>query len=289
MIAPSSAMDHLAQGALILAAIAHVGIAGKKLASVGPVQYFLHKIYAIIEPSILRVGDFFITRRVMTETRAGRFLLKLGSMASHFLPHGIALTTKRAGQYLELIEKLEGPKGARLAVGPCVCQRALDRWQEPSCKDIVLLYGAEIYLHLDLGYRVITAKEGKKILDQCAKAGYVHSLDFCMQSGRWNFVVCNCDRDICVLTRTHNITRKFLYPGPDTVTITLRKCLGMERCGACAQACMFGAAGFIGNWPAVDETKCLGCGQCARVCRGKARRMIEQPDYRRGEVFPALS
>ena len=54
---------------------------------------------------------------------------------------------------------------------------------------------------LNLGYRIINADEAVAILERCRDAGLVHSLDFCMQSGRWHFVICNCDRDICVLVR----------------------------------------------------------------------------------------
>jgi hypothetical protein len=134
----------------------------------------------------------------------------------------------------------------------------LDRWQEPSRKDIVVLYGAEIYLRLDLGYRIITADEAAAILERCRDAGLVHSLDFCMQSGRWHFVICNCDREICVLVRTFLLTGKMIYPGPFIVKQDRERCLGPDACG-----------------------------QCVRICRGKARELVRRARYAHEKVVPA--
>jgi ferredoxin len=164
---------------------------------------------------------------------------------------------------------------------------ALDRWQEPSCKDIVVLYGAEIYLHLDLGYRIITADEAAAILERCRDAGLVHSLDFCMQSGRWHFVICNCDREICVLVRTFLLTGKMIYPGPFIVKQDRERCLDPEACGECVKICLFGANSVRDQAVHVDGRKCYGCGQCVRVCRGQARELVRRARYAHEQVVPA--
>ncbi len=269
------------------ALVAHVRLSGTELVPAGPVQYFLHKLYAIAEPPILRIVDFLITSRVITGTAPGRAVLKLIALLSHYFPHGLVLTTAAASRFMRHIDTVEGPRGARIAVGPCVCQRALDRWMEPSCKDIVVLYGADIYHHLNIGYRVIDADEAVSILEQCRDAGLVHSLDFCMQSGKWTFVVCNCDRDICVLYRTWRHTGKFLYPGPEIAALEPGKCRGEEKCGLCVKACLFDAITATGLAPSYDPAKCMGCGQCVRTCRGKARRMICRERFLHEGILPA--
>jgi len=264
----------------------HVRLVEKSLDKVGPIQYFIHKLYAVIEPVILRITDYLITKKTITESAPGMALLRFIATASHYLPHGVVITTKAAERFLDYIEKVEGPAGARIAVGPCVSQRSLNRWMEPSCKDIVILYGADIYRHLELGYRIITAAEAIKIVRQCRDAGLVHSVDFCMQTGKWAFVLCNCDRKICVLTRTFLLTGKFIYAGPEIVALDADKCLGEKKCGQCVTACMFGVNSSTGTKPSLAFDKCLGCGQCTRVCRGKARSMSRRDEYGQERVVP---
>jgi NAD-dependent dihydropyrimidine dehydrogenase PreA subunit len=279
-------MEYLIALFAFAALAAHVRLSGTELIPTGPVQYFLHKLYAIAEPTIMRIVDYLITRKLLTGTLPGRFMLKTIAVLSHYFPHGLILTTTAAERFLEYIDTVEGPRGARIAVGPCVCQRALDRWQEPSCKDIVVLYSADIYYHLNLGYRIISSDEAKKLLRQCRDAGLVHSLDFCLQSGKWTFVVCNCDRDICVLYRIWNITGEFLYPGPEIAVLDGKRCKGEKKCGLCVGRCMFGAITATGSEPSFNPSNCMGCGQCVITCRGKARSMKPREDFRHGTILP---
>lgn len=266
----------------------HVAFGGDRLAPIGRLHYVLHWLYGKYEPWILRLLDWFLRKRFITETRPGRAFLTLLAIVSHYLPHGIIVPTASAVRLVRFIESLEGEENApKLAVGPCVCQMALDRWQEPSCKDIVVLYGAEIYLHLDLGYRIITADEAAAILERCRDAGLVHSLDFCMQSGRWHFVICNCDREICVLVRTFLLTGKMIYPGPFIVKQDRERCLGPDACGQCVKICLFGANSVRDRTVRVDGRKCYGCGQCVRVCRGQARELVGRARYAHEKVIPA--
>ncbi len=271
---------------LILIAV-HVRLVGKGLGHAGPVQYLLHMLYAVAEPTILRITDFLITKKIIAGSVPGRAFLRTIAMLSHYLPHGIIVTTRAAEKLLDYIEKEEVPAGAKIAVGPCVCQRSLNKWKEPSCKDIVILYGADIYRHLDLGYRIISAAEAINIVQESRKAGLVHSIDFCMQSGKWAFVLCNCDKDICVLTRTYLLTGKFIYAGPEIVIMDTLSCLGEKKCGRCIPACIFGVNIATGNKPSVDYTRCQGCGQCVQVCKGKARKMTRRSPYAHEHVVPS--
>ncbi len=214
--------------------------------------------------------------------------MKLIAMASHYFPHGIIVATRSAVNLLRFIEGLEsGEEGPRIAVGPCVCQMSLDRWKEPSCKDIVVLYGADIYLHLQRGYRIIDANEAARILEGCRDAGLVHSLDFCMQSGKWHFVICNCDPDICVITRVYFVTNRMLYPGPEIAKQERSRCLGPEKCGKCVAACIFKANYVKDGKVYLEGKKCMGCGQCARQCMGNAREMAARKNYKHGKIIPA--
>ena len=280
-------MEHLILLFVAFALFAHVRISGTNLGATGPVQYVLHWLYAVAEPSVLRVVDRLITSPGIIGSAPGRAFLKIIAIVSHYFPHGLVLTTDAAERFMCHIDTVEGPRGGRIAVGPCVCQRALDRWHGPPCKDIVVLYGADIYYHLNIGYRIIDADEASRILRECRDAGFVHSLDFCMQSGKWTFVVCNCDRDICVLYRTWRYTGKFLYPGPEIADFNARRCRGEATCGVCVDRCLFGAITSTGSVPLYNPGKCMGCGQCVITCRGSARSMKPREHYLHETIIPA--
>lgn len=283
----STVSNHLLLDSIALMLMGHVAFGGDKLIPIGKIHYALHWLYGKYEPWILRLTDWLLRKKFISDTRPGRAMMNILATISHYLPHGIVVPTASAVNLVRFIESLQGEENApRLAVGPCVCQKALDRWQEPSCKDIVVLYGAEIYLHLNLGYRIINADEAVDILKRCQDAGLVHSLDFCMQSGQWHFVICNCDRDICVLVRTFQITGKMIYAGPLIVKQNKQLCLGPEACGQCVTICMFGANSIREQAIEVDGRKCLGCGQCVRVCRGNARMLVRRASYAHQNIIP---
>ena len=266
----------------------HIAFGRDQLVPIGKVHYFFNWLYGKYEPQILQLVDWFLRKKFITDTAIGRALLTGIAMSSHYLPHGIVVTTSAAINLIRYIDSLKSQENApRLAVGNCVCQKALDLWQEPSCKDIVVLYGAEIYLSLNIGYKIINADEAVAILEQCRDAGLVHSLDFCMQSGEWHFVVCNCDKDICVLVRTFQVTGKMIYAGPEIVRQAPELCLSPEKCGECLKICMFSANSVKEGKISVDYKKCFGCGQCVRVCQGKARAMIKRPKFAHDHIIPA--
>jgi ferredoxin len=268
--------------------ICHVALHRDKIVPIGMAHYILHWLYGKYEPQILKIVDWIMNRKVIYGNPVGRALMKFVAIASHYFPHGIIVTTRSAVNLTRFIEGLQsGEEGPRIAVGPCVCQMSLDRWREPSCKDIVVLYGADIYLHLKRGYRIIDAKEAATILESCRDAGLVHSLDFCMQSGKWHFVICNCDSEICVLTRVFFLTNRMLYPGPQIAKQDRALCLGPEKCGKCVTACMFNANYIKEGKVYLDAKKCMGCAQCVRQCRGNAREMLPRKNYKHEKIIPS--
>ena len=268
--------------------IGHVAFHKDRLVPINWSHYFIHWLYGKYEPQILRIVDWVMSRKIIRGNPVGLLLLKIMAIASHYLPHGIIVSTRAATNLVHFIEEQQsGEDGPKIAVGPCVCQMSLDRWKEPSCKDIVVLYGADIYLHLQRGYRIINAAEAQKILESCRDAGLVHSLDFCMQSGKWHFVVCNCDAEICVIARVFFLTGRMLYPGPQIAKRDKSLCLGAEKCGKCVAACMFQANYVKDGKVCFDGKKCMGCGQCVSQCQGNARSMITRKNYQHEKIIPA--
>lgn len=264
----------------------HVGMDGQKMRKVGPIQYAVQWIYGYYEPSLIRIVDYVLNRNWINNTFIGKTFLTVLAKLGLYLPHGIIITTAAAERLVDFIANTEGPKGARLAVGPCVCQLALDTWKEPCKKDIVVVYGADIYSHLNRGYDLINADEAKSILHECSKAGLVHSLDFCFSSGKWIFVLCNCDTEICAPARVYLKTGSFLYPGPERVFYNPDKCIGTKACGNCIGRCVFSVNTEAGGKAAIkDISKCMGCGLCVGTCKGKARNMGERENYKKENVM----
>jgi NAD-dependent dihydropyrimidine dehydrogenase PreA subunit len=266
----------------------HAGLADTRLKKVGPIQYAVHWLYGVSEPVILRIVDYILSVRFLTETVIGKKILYGIAAASWFFPHGIVVSTRATERMVDFIEHSEGPKGARIAVGPCVCQMALKRWQEPCKKDMVLLYGADIYYHLNMGYELISAERAKEILRECDAAGLVHAVEFCLRSGKWVFVICNCDDKICAPTRVFLHTGRMLFPGPEIVGHQKKRCIGREKCGKCMERCIFGVNSAGGDGKVVvDYKKCMGCSLCVPTCLGTARTMVKRDDYRHEHQVPA--
>ena len=114
----------------------------------------------------------------------------------------------------------------------------------------------------------------------------MHELDYCMQSGRWTFCICNCEKDICILTRAYLHTGLMLAAGPEMPVLDAGRCVGLEKCGRCVERCLFDANSFVDGTLLIDRPKCLGCGLCVSTCAGNARRMVPRPDYALGHLVP---
>jgi len=263
----------------------HVFTRSGKVAQVGWAHYFLHSIYALSEPTILRLTDFLVTKKLFTQNPIGRAILWLLCATQPLAPHGVVIPTGVAIRMVRDIEKRTGEK-AHIAVGPCVCQKALGRYAEPTYKDISIWYGAEIYKRFYSDeYRLINADEAEHIFKECHRAGLTPIVEFCMQSRAWMFVICNCDSAICCPTRVYNLTGISIYPGPYIASQDDDRCLGKEQCGACITRCNFDANKTLNGSVFLDGEKCMGCGLCVTTCRGKARQLERRADYR-GRLLP---
>lgn len=261
----------------------------QKSESVTFFRYLLHYIYGANEPKIIRMADQIVDGIENAETpeerqkKINQFQMLASSKMTSSLPHAIVASHNAAKNVMDFAYAVEGPRGARIAVGPCVCQVALKRYpngnSEPEIKDITLFYGSDIYNGLGAGYREITADEAKEILDDCHAKGYVHQALYCYNSGAGLFVMCNCDNQICNVVRGYNLSGAGTTKGPEICAWDEFKCLGVEECGMCIERCNFNANSADGNRVIFDESKCMGCEVCVTTCKGHARTMKEREDY----------
>ena len=170
-----------------------------------------------------------------------------------------------------------------MAVTKCVCQTATGQFKEPIEKDMALLYTANLYTtakHTGIGepYRLIeTAEEAKDMLRYFDECGLVHTIMYCHSSGKWTFVVCNCDDEICIPMRAYKAGRRDqVLAGPEICQLDTEKCVG---CGKCVERCIFDANEMRGEKSFLDPSKCLGCGLCVSTCEGNARSLTARSDY----------
>jgi len=258
--------------------MAHHKVKDGGLAEVGAVQYLLHSLYARSEPLILRGFDRLIKVRFLSEGR-GKPVLRATARLLGFFPTAEVVTVERAEGFIDAISVLQN---SEIAVGPCVCQEALGRRKGTHMKDLVVLYGTAAYKRAKSGYRDLSPDEAKKLLRELHQEGLVPAFYACMRSRGWLFVICNCEREICLPFRAHQAAGGVLSPGPDIVSLAGERCTG---CGMCVERCHFGANRLVDGFSQVDLTKCYGCGLCVSTCTGEARTMVKREGYS-GRYYP---
>ena len=244
-------------------------------------QYIQQWLYGISEPYILRATQF-----MLNDPRRARLFNKMATPKA--LPREVVVTTEAACRFMDFIYGQElGNDSPRLAVTKCVCQTATGKFREPVEKDMALLYTANLYTTAKITgigepYRIIeTAEEAKEMLRYFDECGLVHAIMYCHSSGRWTFVVCNCDDEICVPVQAFKAGRRDqVLAGPEIISLDSSKCKGCSACGKCIERCIFGANSIgIGGVSTVDYKRCLGCGLCASTCPTGARQIVRRKDY----------
>lgn len=242
-----------------------------KLEEVGRVQMFMTTLYAKYEIPIIKVLD--ATTRFLLKLKARPILWLLSRLFGRFLPTAEVVTHRQATDFIDAISGLEN---TQIAVGPCMCQKALGKRNGTYIKDLVILYGSGAYKKAHGSeYKDLTPAEAKKLLLQLQNEGLMPTFFTCMGSGGWIYAICNCEREICFPFRAHEAAGAVMYPGQDIVALDREKC---TRCGLCVERCHFGANSMNGSGE-VDLAKCYGCGLCVSSCAGGARSMVKRENY----------
>lgn len=189
----------------------------------------------------------------------------LGYPVAHWVDTGSPIPTE---PLLDLIDE----QAEAIAVGPCRCRTAHGRCNHRMETDIVIRTGTAAWLKaFPDQYRIIDKQEARRIVEQCAQEGMFHMVFVhCQMGGALNeYVLCNCCRDGCsvYLANYHLGQKRFpLIPGNYYVRLVSETC---ESCGKCVEACPWDARTIKDKKPAVDLSRCFGCGLCAVVCEKK--------------------
>lgn len=273
---------------------------GGKPMPVSMLQYIAHYAYGLSEPTLLRMSQALmdqyegskegLKRKVLE--KAIRMAQDTSEKGNKLVPHGIVLSRKATANLIDFVYYVEGYRGARMAVGPCICQYASKKTppgvDEIEWKDLTLFYGADIYKDiplgkrdLPLGHREVNAEEAKEIFEEMHERGYVHNAFYLYGKRSGLFVLCNCDKDLCRTVRGTRLMGPGLMAekGPEVTVRDKTKCLGAEECGMCAKRCPFGASRIVNGEIVFDQSRCMGCELCVTTCKGHARQLVERKDY----------
>lgn len=258
-----------------------------KLQKVSPKQRFVQWWYGFLEPFIIRFSDFMLRNEK-------RKKIYVGMSKPKALPQGVIISTEAACRFVDFIYSADMEKSsARMAVTDCVCQTALKKCSEPIKKDMALLYAADMYTKLKHtgikeGFELIeSAEKAKEMIRHFADCGLMHNVLYCNSSGKWTFVMCNCDDEICVPFRSYMAGRKSeMGAGPEIIRYDSDKCIGLENCGKCIERCILKATTKgEDNKSKVELNKCLGCGLCVSTCVGKARTLEPRNNYEHEDIL----
>ncbi len=243
--------------------------------------------YGVTEPLILKYADFMLKNPKTTK-------MYVNQNKPKSFPSSIVISTEAACRFIDFIYSDKGANGtARMAVTKCVCQTALKRPKEPQKKDMALLYLADMYTTMKhTGIKepfelIETAEKAKNMIKYFDECGLMHCVFYCCGSGKWTFVMCNCDNEVCVPYRSYMAGRsEEMSAGPQIAYLDIGKCKGIENCGKCLERCVLDACYEDENkLSGLKSDKCLGCGLCVTTCPTGARTLIEREDYQHEDVL----
>lgn len=274
------------------------GLSEKPL-PVSLIQYVLHYAYGMNEPAIMRLSASTLEKYKNADNEMKKKILEkllktlenTSETGFQFLPHGIVLGRQAAENVLRFVDQVEGFRGGRLALGPCICQLATKTYPagvgELERKDITLYYASDIYTNLPFGHKAISADEAVEVLEAMHEKGYVHNVFYMFGKKSGAFVMCNCDRDVCVPVSATRVLGDGLNcsKGPEICLRNPDKCLGPEKCGNCLKRCPFNANKAVDGKIVHDRKKCMGCELCVTTCKGHARQLEERKEYHLDHVM----
>ncbi|MBU4175071.1 MAG: hypothetical protein KKB90_07135 [Actinobacteria bacterium] len=222
------------------------------------------------EHLMMRTLNYLAMRDWMYRRDLNRRIMDFLSRRMMSFVNGEVLTLDEVRELLGSI--FEG--GYTVAIGTCPCRRALNMLSDdvPNNTDMVIGLWAEEYLrHYPGLYHRIDKAEAEELVESFDRYGYVHQLyGFRSQEGS-AYVLCNCNKDVCIPLRTQKERGyQSFRKGRSLAMLDEEACLGVEECGACLTRCPFDARVVEGGKGAVKEDMCFGCGLCVTTCKGKA-------------------
>ncbi|MFH1149746.1 MAG: hypothetical protein V1748_04665 [Actinomycetota bacterium] len=164
--------------------------------------------------------------------------------------------------------------GETVATGTCPCRRARNEISDtvPNNTDMVFGRWAEEYVRNYPGlYHRLEPDEARELVDEFDRCGFVHQVYGLRHAEGAAYVMCNCDRSVCIpMQAQRDRGIQAFLKGRSVAVVDPGDCVGVEVCGACLTRCSFGARVERSGRGWVDAEACFGCGLCVSTCRGEA-------------------
>lgn len=233
-------------------------------------------LYARFEIPYLKLN--YLILKGPLQNRVGRLLfypilLVSAGLMLRLGQHGKVMTVNEINEYIDSL-----PDDVVIAVGSCRCRLATKACDCPIKTDITIKTGALVYKKFfPEDYEVISKNKAKKLIAELNRKGLVPMVyAFCTAGGAFvSFVICNCCPHSCIPMLAQLNTRFHVYdPGDYVAYVDETKCIG---CGQCVNVCPFNARIISNGKAKVDYLKCYGCGVCVHHCKGAATVMVRRP------------
>jgi ferredoxin len=167
-----------------------------------------------------------------------------------------------------------------IALLQCPCRTAKVEPCQPL--DVCIIVGEPfagfVLEHHPQRSRRITPAEAVGVIRQEDERGHVHHAFFKDAMLNRFYAICNCCACCCGAMKAHQNGVPMLAPSGYLNRVDESFCLG---CGECFPYCQFDALHPGAMFAEVDEGKCMGCGVCVSKCEQGALSLVR--DRRKGE------
>jgi ferredoxin len=152
-----------------------------------------------------------------------------------------------------------------ITVGTCYCRHKMEHvgkaCQAPQDVCLTFNSAAESLAKHKIA-KQISKDEAKAVLDRCVDYGLVQIGDNIQNEVNWMCNCCGCCCEAILAYKKLGYRRKI--NSNFFASVDQSKCVG---CGACAKKCPVDAIKIIDKKAVVDQEICIGCGVCHRVCK----------------------
>ena len=164
-----------------------------------------------------------------------------------------------------------------LAALDCPCRAAREHPCLPL--DVCLIVGepfvSMVLKHHPQRARAISSAEAVAILEAEDARGHVHHAFFKEAVLQRFYAICNCCSCCCGAMQAHQNGTPMLASSGYTARVDESLCIG---CGECADYCQFSALSLADGVNVVNLEECMGCGVCTSHCGQGAIELVLAPE-----------